>query len=213
MVERDKRKSADQDPAINAEMTAEVERLADELAEVREQLAATSEVLAAIGRSASDLEGVLETVIESARKLCGADAGQVFLVDRDRYRFTHGSGMTAEYREFVANNPVVLDRGTLVGRVALDRQATQITDVLADPDYLWTGCAADGRLPDHHGCPYAAGRRSCRGALGVANPGSTRSAIARWRSSRPSRRRRLSPFVPLISSGRWRAAPTNSIAR
>ena len=39
MVERDKRKPADQDPAINAEITAEIERLADELAEVREQLA------------------------------------------------------------------------------------------------------------------------------------------------------------------------------
>src|SRR5215471_10398356 len=126
MVERDTRKPADQDPAINAEITAEIEQLADELAEVREQLVATSEVLAAIGRSASDLEGVLETVIESARKLCGADAGQVFLVDRDRYRFAYGSGMRAEYREFVANTPVLLDRGTLVGRIALDRQATQI---------------------------------------------------------------------------------------
>ena len=135
MVERDKRKPADQDPAINAEITAEIERLADELAEVREQLGATSEVLAVIGRSASDLEGVLETVVESARKLCGADAGQVFLVDGDRYRLAYGSGMTAEYREFIANNPVVLDRGTLVGRVGLDRRATQITDVLADPDY------------------------------------------------------------------------------
>jgi signal transduction histidine kinase/CheY-like chemotaxis protein len=138
MVERDTPKPADQDPAINAGMTAEIERLADELTEVREQLAATSEVLAALGRSASDLEGVLETVIESARKLCGADSGQVFLVDRDRYRFAHGSGMRAEYREFAANTPVLLDRGTLVGRIALDRQATQITDVLADPDYLWT---------------------------------------------------------------------------
>jgi signal transduction histidine kinase/DNA-binding response OmpR family regulator len=138
MVERDKRKPADQDPAINAEITAETERLADELAEVREHLAATSEVLAVIGRSASDLEGVLETVVESARKLCGADTGQIFLVDEDRYRLAYGSGMTAEYREFAANTPVLLDRGTLVGRVALDRQATQITDVLADPDYLWT---------------------------------------------------------------------------
>jgi signal transduction histidine kinase/CheY-like chemotaxis protein len=138
MVERDKRKPADQDPAINAEMAAEIERLADELAEVREQLGATSEVLAVIGRSASDLDRVLETVVESARKLCGADTAQVFLVDRDRYRFTYGSGMRAEYREFAANTPVLLDRGTLVGRVALDRQATQITDVLADPDYRWT---------------------------------------------------------------------------
>ena len=135
MVERDKRKPAGHDPAINAGTTAGTERLGDELAEVREQLAATSEVLAVIGRSASDLEGVLEAVVESARKLCAADAAQVFLVDGDRYRLAYGSGMTPEYREFIANNPVVLDRGTLAGRVGLDRRATQITDVLADPDY------------------------------------------------------------------------------
>ena len=135
MVERDKRKPADQDPAINAEITTEIDRLADELAEVREQLGATSEVLAVIGRSASDLGGVLETVVESARKLCGADAGQVYLVDGDRYRLAYGSGMTAEYREFLASNPVLLDRETNIGRIGLDRQATQITDVLADPDY------------------------------------------------------------------------------
>jgi len=135
MAERDERKPADQDPAINAETTAGIERLADELAEVREQLGATSEVLAVIGRSASDLDRVLETVVESARKLCGANAGQVFLAYGDRYRLVYGSGMTAEYREFIANNPVVLERGSLVGRVGLDRRATQITDVLADPGY------------------------------------------------------------------------------
>jgi len=135
MVERDKRK-----PAVNAEMAAEdvldlLAALSGELAEVREQLAATSEVLAAIGRSASDVDGVLETVVESARKLCGADVAQVFLVYRDGYRLAYGSGMTAEYREFIAKNPVVPERGSLVGRVGLGRRATQITDVLADPDY------------------------------------------------------------------------------
>src|SRR6516225_7321987 len=135
MVERDKQKPADQDPAIDAEIAVEIERLADELAEVREQLGATSEVLAVIGRSASDLDRVLETVVESARKLCGADAGQVLLVDQDRYRLAYGSGMTSEYRQHIAKNPVVLDRETLAGRVGLDRRATQITDVLADPDY------------------------------------------------------------------------------
>jgi len=135
MAEPSKRKPADQDLASNAEMSAEIERLGDELAEVREQFAATSEILAVIGRSASDLQAVLETVVESARSLCGAVAGQVFLVDGDKYRFAYGSGLRPEYREFVTNKPLVLDRGTLVGRVALDRRATQITDVLADPDY------------------------------------------------------------------------------
>src|SRR6201985_4022612 len=105
MVERNKRKPVDQDPAINAEITAETERLADELAEVREQLGATSEVLAVIGRSASDLDRVLETVVESGRKLCGANAGQGFLAYGDKYRLAYGSGMTGECREFVAVSP------------------------------------------------------------------------------------------------------------
>ena len=135
LADKDKQRLADQDPAINAGMAAEIERLRNELSEAREQLAATSEVLAVIARSASDLEGVLEAVVESARKLCGADAGHVLLVDGDRYRLAYGSGTAAEYREFIANNPLLLDRGTLVGRVGLDRRATQITDVLADPEY------------------------------------------------------------------------------
>ena len=171
MVERDKRKPAGHDPAVDAEMTAETERLGDELAEVREQLAATSEVLAVVARSASDLEGVLETVVGSARRLCAADAGQVFLVDGDRYRFAYGSGMTAEYREFIASNPVVLDRGTLNGRVGLDRRATQITDVLADPDYSLADAQRMAGDPNGNGCPDAPRRRSRRDALGVANPG------------------------------------------
>src|SRR5215831_11645512 len=119
MAERNKRKPADQDLAINAGMSAEIDRLGVELAEVREQFAATSEVLAVIGRSASDLEAVLETVVESARTLCGADAGLAFLVDRDKYRFAHGSGMTAKYRELITDNPVALDRRSLAGRVVL----------------------------------------------------------------------------------------------
>src|SRR5215471_14074965 len=135
MAERYNRRLADRDPTINAEMAAEIERLGDELAQAREQLAATSEVLAVLGRSASDLDAVLETVVESARKLCGADVGLVFLTDGDKYRFAYGSGMTPEYRELITDNPVALDRRSLAGRVALDRRATQITDVLADPDY------------------------------------------------------------------------------
>jgi signal transduction histidine kinase/CheY-like chemotaxis protein len=135
VVERARPRPADHDPASDAGMAAEVGLLSDELAEAREQLAATSEVLAVIRRSASDLEGVLETLVESARRLCGADAGHVLLIDGDRYRLAYDSGVTSEYREFIADNPPALDRGTLAGRVGLDRRATQITDVLADPGY------------------------------------------------------------------------------
>src|SRR5215468_6869268 len=56
LADQEKRSLADQDPASNAGMAAEIERLRNELAEAREQLAATGEVLAVIARSASDLE-------------------------------------------------------------------------------------------------------------------------------------------------------------
>jgi signal transduction histidine kinase/CheY-like chemotaxis protein len=141
------------DLASNTGMAAEIERLGVELAEAREQLAATSEVLAAIGRSVSDLDAVLETVVESARRLCGADAGTVLLVDGDRYRMAYASGMTSKHREFMVTNPLILDRETLAGRVGLDRRAAQITDVLADPEYGRTDVQRAGGFRTIMGVP------------------------------------------------------------
>jgi hypothetical protein len=57
-----------------------------DLAEAREHLAATSEVLAVVGRSGSDLEAILGAVVDSARHLCRSDAALIYLLDGDVYR-------------------------------------------------------------------------------------------------------------------------------
>jgi signal transduction histidine kinase/ActR/RegA family two-component response regulator len=111
------------------------ERLRRDLAEARNQLAATSEVLTALGRSASDLDAVLGTVVDSARRLCRADVAQIHLLDEGVYRLAGSSGLSDEFVEYIVRNPVLLDRSTLIGRVGLDRRAQQINDVLADPAY------------------------------------------------------------------------------
>ena len=111
---------------------AESQRALDD---ARQQLAATSEVLTALGRSGSDPEAVLGTIVDSAHRLCHADQGQIFLVDGDHYRVARTSGMTDEVREFLDQHPLIADRASLVGRVGLDRRTQQIEDVLADPDY------------------------------------------------------------------------------
>ena len=90
----------------------EVERLRRDLAEAREQQAATSGVLAVLGRATSDLDAVLETVVDSARHLCGADIALIFLLEGDAYRLAIASGpLTEEDRAYLAQHPLAQDRG------------------------------------------------------------------------------------------------------
>jgi len=114
---------------------AEVVRLRAELRQSREQLEATGEVLTALGRSAADLDGVLGTVVESARRLCRADAAVVSLLEGDAFRLAVASGVSDDYRDYTREHPFLADRASLTGRVALDRRAQQVADVLADPEY------------------------------------------------------------------------------
>ena len=119
-----------------AQSVSDLGRLRRDLDEVQQQLAATTEVLTAVGRSASDLDAVLLTVVESARRLCHADVAQIHLVEGEMHRLASWSGLSDdEYVEWVRRNPIALDRRTLVGRIRLDQRAQQIPDVLADPEY------------------------------------------------------------------------------
>jgi signal transduction histidine kinase len=114
---------------------AVLERLRSNLADARMQLQATSEVLTAIGRSASDVDAILGTVVENARRLCGADVAQIHLVEGEILKLARSSGLSEEGVDFMARHPVGPDRTSLIGRVRLYGRTQQITDVLSDPDY------------------------------------------------------------------------------
>ncbi len=119
-----------EDPARNP-----TEQLERDLAEATERQMATSRVLEAIGRSASELEPVFETVLRESVRLCGADAGLIYVLGDDAYRLAFAIGGSDEYREHLERIAIEAGHGTLVGRVALERRTVQIPDVLADPDY------------------------------------------------------------------------------
>ena len=138
----------------------EVQARSRELTESLEYQTAISDVLKVISRSRFDLQPVLETVAETAARLCDAAYGAIFRRDGDVYRVGTAIGFSPEasaaarhFRDFLEGNPLVLGRGSVTGRVAMEGRAVHIADSASDPEYTVAEATTLGKLRTQLGVP------------------------------------------------------------
>ncbi|MER9971966.1 GAF domain-containing protein [Mesorhizobium sp. M0060] len=116
----------------------EIETRTQQLDEALQQQTATADVLKVISRSTFDLQVVLDTLVESAVRLCRADKGGIVQLLDGVFRYVSTHGYPPSFRAYVDANPLpelAAGRGSAVGRVIEERRIVQIEDVTADPDY------------------------------------------------------------------------------
>ena len=92
-------------------------------------------MLKVISRSAFNLQTVLDTLVESAVRLCEADSGILRAREGDIYPVAATYRLTDQQRDRFFRYSTKPDRGSLFSRAILEGRTIHVSDVLADPEY------------------------------------------------------------------------------
>jgi signal transduction histidine kinase/ActR/RegA family two-component response regulator len=122
--------------AVSMPSVEDHRRLLRDYIDATEQFKATNEVLSALGRSTSDPDAVLDTVVKSARRLCRSHVAAIYLIEDGTFRLASSVGLSQEFVRNITDFPMEVNRGTVIGRAAVERRVQKVPDVLTDTEFV-----------------------------------------------------------------------------
>src|SRR5688572_2603243 len=111
-----------------ANQTKGLQSMKRELADALEQQAATSEILRMIARAPADLQSVMDTIAESAARLCDAKDAVICRVEGDVQQRVAVYGAMPTTAIGIRG----ITGGTPVGRAIVDRETIHVHDIAAE---------------------------------------------------------------------------------
>ncbi|HEY7085531.1 MAG TPA: GAF domain-containing protein [Hyphomicrobiaceae bacterium] len=131
----------------NARLFEEVEARTAELTQSLEYQTAISNVLSVISRSPDALQPVLDSIVETAQRLCQSDRAQFFRLDEGKYHLAAQQGTDPDFLNYLAQNPISAapGSGSATSKALREQRTIHVPDVLAEAEFAGANRLGRGR--------------------------------------------------------------------
>ena len=118
----------------NTRLFEQVQARTKELQESLEYQTATSDLLGVISRSPTQLQPVVDAIVQTAKRLCEAEMASMWHLRDGKFDLLAHTLKDTEIAAYLEQNPIPTGANSFAGRAVLERRVVHVPEVRAHPE-------------------------------------------------------------------------------